>query len=434
MKHTEKFLRKRKFYMMLPLLALPFLTLMFWALGGGKDSAAHAMPVNEGLNPELPDAQFEPEKEEDLWDKFSLYESTARDSAEYETARENDPYFDLTTFQPKPKEDESKLIGTFKRKDRLIDPNEAKVNSKLEQLYQEISKASDPASSIQHSYDEDAERSRSVTADVSRLESMMEQIQQEANGQGKSEGSDEEDPEMEEINSMLEKLMDIQHPERVRERMNATKSATKSKTFQVIPVDAERNRSMAFLTEPGKLQTDSVGVVEIVNNNFFDLDDVASGSAQPANTIPAIIHETQELITGATVRLRLLQDITINNIVIPKDQFIYGTCSINGERVLIEVASILSGQTLIPVSLSVYDLSGLEGIYVRGAMARDAAKQASDDALQNMQLMSMDQSLSVQAASAGIEATKGLISRKTKLVKVTVKAGHQVVLRNKSEE
>lgn len=432
MKHTEKFLKQRKFYMMLPVLALPFLTLIFWALGGGKGSTVQAMPLNEGLNTELPNAQFEPEKEEDLWDKFALYERTARDSAEYETARENDPYFDLTTFQSKPKEDDSKLIGTFKRRDRLIDPNEAKVNSKLEQLYQEISKASDPQAESQP--DPAISKDPQFTEDVSRLESMMEQIQDEAKGQGRGERNDDQDPEMTEINSMLEKLMDVQHPERVKDRMKATKSITKPKSFEVVPIDADHSRSISSLTEPDKQLNDSVAVVEIVGNNFFDLDDVSTSNQQPVNTIPAIIHETQELITGATVRLRLLQDVTINNTVIPKDQFIYGTCAINGERVMIEVTSILNGQTLTPISLSVYDLSGLEGIYVRGAMSRDAAKQASDDALQGMQLMSMDQSIGLQAASAGIEATKGLISRTTKLVKVIVKAGHQVVLRNKIEQ
>jgi len=37
--HSEKFLKKRKALLVLPLLALPFITLAFWALGGGKGNA-----------------------------------------------------------------------------------------------------------------------------------------------------------------------------------------------------------------------------------------------------------------------------------------------------------------------------------------------------------------------------------------------------------
>lgn len=43
--HSPKFLRQRKFFMVLPLLVLPFMTLMFWALGGGKVNNADAEQV-----------------------------------------------------------------------------------------------------------------------------------------------------------------------------------------------------------------------------------------------------------------------------------------------------------------------------------------------------------------------------------------------------
>lgn len=428
MKYTERFIKQRKFYMMLPVLVLPFITLTFWALGGGKGSTAQAMPVAEGLNTRLPDAQFEEEREEDLWDKFSLYENAARDSAAYETARENDPYFDLVAFQSgqeKPKDEQSKLIGTFKRKDRLIDPNEAKVNSKLEQLYQEISKASDPepAGQREPSMTDDPQ----FTEDVSRLESMMEQIQNESKGMGGVDVSGEDDPEMAGINSMLDKLMDVQHPERVRERMNSQRSTSKSNSFVVLPA---RKSVDGLISQQQPAPSDSI-IIEPVENAFFDLEDDVSETKATGNTISAIIHENQVLVSGSTVRLRLLNDVTINSQLVAKDRFLYGTCSINGERLMIDITSILSNQTLIPVSLAVYDLDGLEGIHIPGAISRDAAKQASDDALQNVQLMSMDQSLGVQAASAGIEATKGLISKKVKLIKVTVKAGYQVFLQNK---
>lgn len=43
--HSKEFLRKRKFLMVLPLLILPFVTLFFWALGGGQGSPVHAQSV-----------------------------------------------------------------------------------------------------------------------------------------------------------------------------------------------------------------------------------------------------------------------------------------------------------------------------------------------------------------------------------------------------
>jgi hypothetical protein len=41
--------------------------------------------------------------------------------------------------------------------------------------------------------------------------------------------------------------------------------------------------------------------------------------------------------------------------------------------------------------------------------------------------------LGAQAASAGIDAAKGLIRKKAKLVKVTVKAGYRVLLKDEKQ-
>lgn len=165
-------------------------------------------------------------------------------------------------------------------------------------------------------------------------------------------------------------------------------------------------------------------------NAFYGLDDEVIGGKSEENAIEAVIHDTQEVVAGAAVKMRLLNDIFINGKLIPKDQLIYGVCAISGERLSIEIGSIRTGNYLLPVSLTVHDLDGMEGIYIPGAISRDAAKQTSDEAIQNMQLMTMDPSIGAQAASAGIEATKGLLSKKAKLIKVTVKAGYKILLKD----
>ena len=54
---SPKMLRQRKFLLMLPLLVLPFMTLMFWSLGGGKVENVSAQPLtHKGFNMNLPGA------------------------------------------------------------------------------------------------------------------------------------------------------------------------------------------------------------------------------------------------------------------------------------------------------------------------------------------------------------------------------------------
>jgi hypothetical protein len=91
-KHSEAFLRKRKFLMVLPLLIIPFITIIFVALGGGKGSSSKAGLINgaHGLNPELPNAHFKKGKEKD---KMAFYEEAGKDSAKIRDAIKKDPYY-----------------------------------------------------------------------------------------------------------------------------------------------------------------------------------------------------------------------------------------------------------------------------------------------------------------------------------------------------
>jgi conjugative transposon TraM protein len=152
------------------------------------------------------------------------------------------------------------------------------------------------------------------------------------------------------------------------------------------------------------------------------------------NAIGGVIHESQTLVNGSIVKLRLLDDIYVNGSRIPKDNFIHGIASLDGERLKIEINSIRFKQSLFPVNLVVYDVDGLAGVYIPGAITRDVAKQSADNSLQLMELSTMDPSLKAQATAAGISAAKNLFSRKVKLVKVMVKAGYNVLLKDGNQK
>ncbi|MGN6401353.1 MAG: hypothetical protein ACTHMD_12915, partial [Flavisolibacter sp.] len=56
--------RKRKMLLVFPLLVIPFFTMAFWALGGGKAGASSTEKRATGLNLELPNAQLKDDKGE----------------------------------------------------------------------------------------------------------------------------------------------------------------------------------------------------------------------------------------------------------------------------------------------------------------------------------------------------------------------------------
>jgi conjugative transposon TraM protein len=266
-----------------------------------------------------------------------------------------------------------------------------------------------------------------MTSDVARLEKMMEVM---------SSGN-ANDPEMEQIGDVLDKILQIQHPERVSDKIREESLLHKQQVFEV-QVVVEDNNISSMDSQPVITQQDTIQnqvySVAAYSNSFYGLDGEESITPESSNAIEAVIHETQTVVAGSTIRMRLLSDVYINGALVEKDQFIYGKCAINGDRLTVSINSVRDEKSLLPVALSVYDLDGMEGISIPGAITRDAAKQAGSQSIQDVELYSMNNSLGVQAATAGIEAAKGLFTKKVKLIKVTVKAGYNILLKDNNQK
>lgn len=412
--------RRRKFRFMLPVLVLPFVTLMFWVLGGGKVEQAQAADAGKlkGLNNVLPDASL---KEEE-GDKMSYYDKAVMDSAHKQAMIKSDPYYqapaqNMVGNGSLPYQ-QSYTTGNMPQPYSGVgynDPNEARVYQKLQQLNQSLNQPSQIPATGQMTGP--MNMSTSNAPDLSKLERMMEQMQS---------GSGEPDAETEQLNGMLERILDIQHPERVQEKLRKNSEIHKG---QVFGVSSAKKRELISILEENKV---SGAAAKEGGNGFYAFDQVEE-NAPDQNVVSAVVHETQVIVNGSTVKLRLLDDIYINGKLIPKDKFVYGVASLSGERLSIKIPGIQYKKLQFPVDLTVIDIDGLEGIHVPGAIARDVAKESTDRAIQDVQFGSMSDNLGVQAASAGVEAAKSLFSKKVRLIKVTVKAGYKVMLRDEKQ-
>ena len=411
--------RRRRFRFMLPVLVLPFVTLMFWVLGGGKVEQAQAADAGKvkGLNNVLPDASLK----EEQGDKMSYYDKANMDSANRQAMIKSDPYYQapvqqITSNGSLPYQQGypiSNMPQPFAG-GGYNDPNEARVYQKLQQLNQSLIQCP------QMPVTGPVNAGMGVGApapDLSKLERMMEQMQS---------GSEEPDAETEQLNGMLERILDIQHPERVQEKLRKNSEMHKG---QVFGVSSAKKREIISILEENKV----AGVVPKDGGNGFYAFDQVEENTPDQNVVAAVVHETQVIVNGSTVKLRLLDDIYINGKLIPKDKFVYGIASLSGERLTIKIPGIQYKKLQFPVDLTVIDIDGLEGIHVPGAIARDVAKESTDRAIQDVQFGSMSDNLGVQAASAGVEAAKTLFSKKVRLIKVTVKAGYKVMLRDEKQ-
>ncbi len=350
--------RQRKLMLVLPLIILPFLTLLFWALGGGKASLANAQTANaKGFNSRLPDARL---KNDSALNKMGYYDRAAQDSDKLKQQMKNDPYYkarrdtDTTNlhFSPmgiKPDKPGSKLIGP------AGDPaaSEAKIYEKLAALQKTIDKPeAKPERPVVPVPDYSAPvQSPPVT----------------------------EDPQLAQMNSMLERIMDIQHPERVKEQ-------------------AEKS-------------------VPEVPSKF--------------RAIPAVIDGKQKITEGSVVRLKLMDTVTLSGQLLQKGQLIFGKGMLYNQRLTLNLKIIRIGNTILPVDLTVFDMTdGLEGINVPEAITGDAVRDGAASGIQDVQFMSLDPSMTTQLAGAGLNTAKSLFSKKVKRIKAKLKDGHKLLLRD----
>lgn len=235
----------------------------------------------------------------------------------------------------------------------------------------------------------------------------------------------EADPELKQLGGMLENILDIQHPERVQQRFKQSSESKKGKIYTIDPKKAEDNTTF--------LQPDYKAADSLKPNSFYSGDE-NTAAAEHQNSILAVIHETQSVVNGSVVKLRLASDVFLQGILIPKNTFLFGMAALKGERLEVKINHIRYLNSIFPVELSVYDLDGIEGINIPGAINRDVAKASAERSIQTLGLTGVEDSWGVQAAGMGIEAAKSLMSKKVKQVKVMVKSGYQILLYDEKQK
>lgn len=347
--------KQLKFYLFLPVLAIPFITVAFACMGGGK-IAADPSSKRGGMNTRLPDAQV---AKDSTKDKMSFYAQAVSDSVKHEQQLKNDPYTNRI---------ETKTV-------------EEKIESIRQRIQMPQRSSSPPVR------DELPVYTAPVVTSKDRIA----------------------DPDLEAINQTIEKLAALQNPAKAPKEIAKQNGAT-------LDVQAATNSEENYF---GKARSKSAG-------SFYEETTTGSTTGSMTATIPV----AQVLQAGSVVKMVLNNPVTIGGRMLPAGSMVYGTAAIDNERLLIRIPSVRLRDEILPVELSVYDLDGMEGIYVPGSISRDVLKSTAEQSMQSMNVLSLDPSIKTQAAIAGIGAVKNMLSKKVKAVRVSVAAGYQVFLRD----
>ena len=423
--YSEQFLRKRKMMLLLPVLFVPAVGVAFYGLGGGSGDGTPRPGEMKGLNMTLPLAKLDGHGQPE--DKLGFYEKAKEDSMKMVERRRGDPYGGVS----------GGVGGSATAGANGVDVRAARADRGLKgaALASGLAKVGESGG---------VGAARQADSAMARLELLKQMIGKKGEGIGNGSGrlpgvalsgdgmasripvesgremrrpatASSVDPQMERLDGMLDKIMRIQHPEMVRG------DSGRAASIGTAVVGVSRAEVAVGNLNP---------MSDVEEGGFMEIGEVDAGDSVRDAAIEAVVCSSQTLTEGSTVDLRITHAVTVNGREIPANQLAYGVASLSGERLMLRVASLRVGDAILPVDLQVYDLDGLEGIRVPGAITRDVSKESADQALNGLQMASLDPSLSAQATSAGLQFARTLASRKIKLVRVEVPAGYRVLLRN----
>lgn len=353
---------KKKFsWWKLGLIVLPFVILISWILGGLFKPSDTTIGQHAGFNTQLPSPNM---TKDSTSDKLSFYAIAKADSLKKMEALQMDPY-------------------------RVKDVK--------------------------------ADEFAYLTSSVSAVEAYSPKLESKSWVEETQKGlleSDQEvvkvvDPELDAINSTLDRLKELQQP-----------SLRESKPNHFV-----RNEQVLDVSVPDKNAATYFGKDRLTQSVFFSDN---SSAAEPSQGIRAVIPYGQVVQQGSTVRVELSNPIQIRGSQVPAGTVLSGIASLNAERLHIQIPSIRIAQQVFTVALRVYDMDGLEGIYVPGSITRDVVKESVDGAVQSIGVNGFDASIKTQVMSAGIGAAKGLVSKKVKAIRVNLPSGYPVLLITKN--
>ena len=284
----------------------------------------------------------------------------------------------------------------------------------------------------------DEEREQLEAQEAAKLAEMQRQLQESAQkGQEIAQGgSPSEEDRIARSKQREQEAMDELNRAIAQARLQAQQSMMPAATDTA---DAGQREGKVEASDKKKTDDDEpqevVKKVKVTSDYFNTLCD----NDKETSLIKAIIDENIKAVDGSRVRLRLLDDIEINDIVVPKGSYLYATMSgFGSQRVKGNVQSIMVDDDIIKVSLALYDTDGLEGLYVPSSQFRETTKDVSSGALSNTSSLTNSSTTSgnnlatwgAQTITNAVQKTSNAISKAIKKNNAKLKYGTFVYLIN----
>lgn len=181
----------------------------------------------------------------------------------------------------------------------------------------------------------------------------------------------------------------------------------------------ERDRRILEAIEKQKLST--LKVQKISNSGVFN----TIRREENGTFIKAIIDENITGYAGSRLRIRLLEDIKIGSKLLKKNNYLYAIITgFADQRVKLQIVTVMYENNILPIKLSIYDVDGMEGLYVPSSQFREFSKELGDATVQGV---------STNSTSGGEDQSQFFTSMAQRLFQSTSTALSKIIRMNKAK-
>lgn len=412
---TDKINFKQPKYM-LPAILYPLLLITGYLVFDIFDTETAEKPnklqTTEFLNPEIPQAQIQ---NDGIGGKYESMVKSYGKIQDYSAVENID--------QGNQEEDKEDYDSKYSKDDlALLDMEAAQKTEELEKLHRR--------QEMQDKLRQSAEKGKNLMADSADLQPLSE-AERLARSKQREQGA------LAELQKALAeaRLNGKKSTEGVPDVAENTDNSVNERTAMKGKIEVNGN-------EVNRLDenTTSSTVVKLVKKPSDYFHTLAENEPEP-KLIKAIIDEDIKAVDGSRVRLRLLDDVEIGELVVSKGAYLYATMSgFGSQRVKGNVKSLMVADELLKVNLTIYDTDGLEGLYVPSSTFRETSKDVASSALGNNVNMNNGTGgnsftqWGMQAVQNAYQRTSNAISKSVKKNKAKLKYGTFVYLVNDKEK
>lgn len=195
-------------------------------------------------------------------------------------------------------------------------------------------------------------------------------------------------------------------------------------------------------SNPVATRLNTIGHKKVSQSGFLEASATSPARAANAgdiiqrNSIRACIEKSAVVSPSGIVQLRLLEPASLNGQLVAEGTILTALASFKNNRLQLEVTSMELGGSIFQVAASAYDLDGQKGLNMpmvpeASALSEMAGNMSNSAGTSFMMTQSAGQQVAADVSKGVIQGVSGYFSKKIRTPKVTVKAGHQLLLVSK---